>query len=314
MNETALIVKEDRAVAVTQDQMALIKKTIAPPDATDAELQLFVYDCTRRGTHPLDRMIHFTKRGGKYTPITGIDFMRTRAAETGEYCGSDDAVFTGEPGKSSFEAKVTVYRHVCGASRPFTATARWSEYYPGDAQGHMWRKMPHTMLAKCAEALALRKGFPQQISGLYTAEEMAQAGEPDAPKPRVMAIRPTDPTPAPPVAATIVTTAKIVDSEPLPRPAGPGDDAMFAEPDLGPDDDAPQSNVYITKLDKRSGEKNGKPWTQWFITLSDGRTGSFFNGQLGVSAEAAKASNAPVIATFEQAGKFTNLTNLLRAD
>ena len=294
----ALIVREDKAVIVTPEQMALIKKTIAPPDATDAELQLFIYDNTRRGVNPLDRMIHFTKRGGKYTPITGIDFMRTRAAETGDYAGSDDAVFVGEVGKSGFEAKMTVYRFVHGERCPFSATARWSEYYPGDAQGHMWRKMPHTMLAKCAEALALRKGFPQQISGLYTAEEMAQAGEPEAP--RAVAV------PRQVVAARVpvVTEAVVV---------GPGDDATFFDE---PEPEAPppvETNVTIAELTSRTGEKNGKVWTQYFITLSDGRKGSFFDGQLAVSAKAAFASRVPVVATFEQSGKFTNLVNLLSA-
>ncbi len=78
--------------AVTSDQMELIKKTIAK-DATPDELKLFLYDCQRQGVHPLDKLLIFTKRGGKYTPITSIDFMRTRAADTGEMAGSDDAVF-----------------------------------------------------------------------------------------------------------------------------------------------------------------------------------------------------------------------------
>ena len=66
---------------------------------------------------------------------------------------------------------------VAGVVGNFTATARWSEYYPGKSQGFMWDKMPHTMLGKCAEALALRKAFPSQLSGLYTGDEMAQAGK-----------------------------------------------------------------------------------------------------------------------------------------
>jgi hypothetical protein len=75
-------------------------------------------------------------------------------------------------------ATVTVWRLVQGTRCSFTATARWSEYFPGDQGGHMWRKMPHTMLAKCAEALALRKGFPRQLAGLYAKEEMDQADSP----------------------------------------------------------------------------------------------------------------------------------------
>jgi len=160
------------APAVTPEQRALIKQTIAK-DATDLELELFFYDCARRGVHPLDKLIHFTKRSGKYTPVTSIDFMRSRAAMTGDYAGQDDVVFSDGP-SAQLTATVTVFRFVHEQRCPFTATARWSEYKP-DQNDFMWRKMPNTMLGKCAEALALRKGFPQELSGLYEAAEMDQA-------------------------------------------------------------------------------------------------------------------------------------------
>jgi phage recombination protein Bet len=163
----------DATPAVTADQVALIKTTIAK-DATDDELKLFFYDCQRQGVHPLDRLIHFTKRGGKYTPITSIDFLRQRAAQTNECAGIDDAVFVGDPKTPAFAATVTVYRLVQGQRCAFTATARWSEYKP-EANDFMWAKMPHVMLGKVAEALALRKGFPQQLAGLYATEELDQA-------------------------------------------------------------------------------------------------------------------------------------------
>ena len=170
-------------VVITDEQKDLVRRTIAP-DATDAELSLFFYDCTRRGVHPLDKLIHFTKRSGKYTPITSIDMFRMRAAESGEHMGTDDAVYTGDAGKPEFAASVTVYRRSQGEKCSYTATARWSEYFPGEQQGFMWKKMPHLMLAKCAEALALRKAFPQQLHGLYTPEEMAQAERPNIPQVR----------------------------------------------------------------------------------------------------------------------------------
>ena len=178
---TALAEREPTTLAptVTTDQIELIKRTVAN-GATADELKLYLYDCARQGVHPLDRLVHFTKRKGKYTPITSIDFMRTRAADTNEYAGSDDAVFTlgDERIEAPHTATVTVYRLVQGHLAKFTATARWAEYYPGDGDiSFMWRKMPHTMLAKCAEALALRKGFPRQLAGLYAKEEMDQAGE-----------------------------------------------------------------------------------------------------------------------------------------
>jgi phage recombination protein Bet len=169
------------APVVTAEQHDLITRTVAA-GATPDELKLYLFDCARQGVHPLDKLIHFTvrtdKRGNrKYTPVTSIDFMRIRAAETNEYVGSDDATFGNQPGPYPDSATVTVWRLVQGTRGSFTATARWPEYYPGDGDGSfLWRKMPHTMLAKCAEALALRKGFPRQLAGLYAKEEMDQAG------------------------------------------------------------------------------------------------------------------------------------------
>lgn len=162
------------APVVTAEQLELVKKTVAQ-GATPDELRLYLYDCARQGVHPLDKLIHFTKRSNKYTPITSIDFMRIRAADTGEYAGSDDAAFAGSPQKEDFAASVTVWRFVQGQRCAFTATARWPEYKP-EQNDFMWKKMPHTMLGKCAEALALRKGFPKQLAGLYAKEELDQAG------------------------------------------------------------------------------------------------------------------------------------------
>lgn len=162
-------------VTVTVEQTELIKRTICQ-GATEQEMQLFFFDCKRRGVHPLDRLIHFTKRSGKYTPITSIDFFRQRAHSSGAYAGEEPPAFelltSGAPDVCTY----TVYRIVQGVRCPWTAKARWDEYYPGDSLGFMWKKMPFLMLAKCAEALALRKAFPAELQGLYVKEEMDQAG------------------------------------------------------------------------------------------------------------------------------------------
>ena len=185
-------------ITVTPDQLDLVRRTVAA-GATEAELKLYLYDCQRQGVHPLDRLLHFTKRGGKYTPVTSIDLMRIRAAETNEYAGSADAVFDDD--EQPKRAMVTVYRLVQGQSCAFSATARWKEYCPPSGQDHMWRKMPATMLAKCAEALALRKGFPRQLAGLYAREELDQAngtGKPESFSPETGEVFDAEPAPLPP--------------------------------------------------------------------------------------------------------------------
>lgn len=170
-------------VIISPTQKALIKSVIFP-DATDDELQLFMYECTRRGVHPLDGKIFPIKRndgetgGKKITFQCSIDYFRSAALESEEYDGQDEPVF-GEVNPQGFPewAKINVYRK--GVDRPFVGIARWKEYYPGEKLGFIWRKMPHAQLAKCAEALAMRKAFPQSLSGLYADEEMhqAQAGQ-----------------------------------------------------------------------------------------------------------------------------------------
>jgi hypothetical protein len=104
------------------------------------------------------------------------------AEESGEYDGQDEPEYEGTTKDGYPElARVRVYRK--GIGRPFVGVARWAEYYPGDTIGFMWRKMPHNQLSKCAEALALRKAFPQKLQGLYIDDEMHQADQTDTPPP-----------------------------------------------------------------------------------------------------------------------------------
>lgn len=159
----------------TDEQVALIKSVVANQDLSNDEFKVFLSVAKRRGLDPLLRQIHAVKRAGKMTIQTGIDGYRLIAARTGEYAGNDEPKFVMN-GRLPDSASVTVYRLVQGQRVPFTATAYWEEYFPGDNnQGFMWKKMPRGQLAKCAEALALRKAFPGELSGIYADDEMHQA-------------------------------------------------------------------------------------------------------------------------------------------
>jgi phage recombination protein Bet len=179
MTDDALATKQ--AVDYDREQIDLIKQSVAK-GASDLELKLFLYQCKRTGLDPLSRQIHFIKRWNSFLNKeegaiqTGIDGYRVIADRTGEYAGSDDAIFVSGEQIYPISATVTVWKLIGAQRYAFTATAWWAEYYPGDdKKGFFWRKMPHGQLAKCAEGLALRKAFPQQLSGVYTNEEMQQA-------------------------------------------------------------------------------------------------------------------------------------------
>lgn len=148
---------------------------------TDIEMDVFMAAAHRYGLNPLANQIYPQIRSDRKTGersmviATGIDGYRTLADRTGCYAGNDDPVFD-ESDKQPGKATVTVYKVVGGVRCAFSATARWEQYVPADNLAFMWRKMPHLMLGKVAEALALRKAFPAAISGIYTDTEMEQAG------------------------------------------------------------------------------------------------------------------------------------------
>lgn len=240
----------------TKDQIDLIKRTICR-DATTDELKLFLYQCQRTGLDPFDKQIYFRKypgyngRDATIAIITGIDGYRLTADRTKQYEGQDGPYWCGPDGvwtdvwlKSDppAAAKVGVFKTGCRGA--FYAVARWVEYFPiKDREQFMWLRMPTNQLAKCAEALALRKAFPKELSGIYTQEEMAQREpsggvdqSPDYTPPKVGAV-----VAGAPAAATATPKASI----PVPgpgetwKPAPVGEQQLIELPDPKPMIDDP---------------------------------------------------------------------------
>lgn len=189
-------------VQFSRDQIELLKRTIAK-GATDDELQLFIYTCRRLKLDPFARQIYAVKRrenvGGQWREAmqaqTSIDGFRLVAERTGKYMGqlptqwadvTESAVEGDAPrivwydvwpfARAPYAARVAVLRS--DFREPLVAVARYDAYVQKTRDGapnSMWTKMGAEQLAKCAEALALRKAFPQELSGVYTGDEMAQA-------------------------------------------------------------------------------------------------------------------------------------------
>jgi phage recombination protein Bet len=182
-NKSALAVNPDQQMWDTKQLAAL--KQLGLTNASNGDLAVFLHYAQRTGLDPFARQLYMIERGGRFTIQASIDGLRIVAQRSGEYAGQVGPYWCGEDGAWTdiwlektppLAAKVGVLRK--GFIEPLWAVAKFDGY---NANSPIWKKMPDLMIAKCAEALALRKAFPNDLSGIYTAEEMEQAGSPIAP-------------------------------------------------------------------------------------------------------------------------------------
>lgn len=197
---TALAIREDQT-NFDGNQIAVLRAAGVDEDVSEAELAAFLHVCQRRALDPFTKQIYLIGRWDRnkgrkvYTHQTSIDGFRLIARRAADRSGIDyayeDTIWYGDDGKT-FEAwlwntppaaaKVVVVRN----GNRYDAVARFGAYVQTDRNGNpsgQWRTMPDVMIAKCAEALALRKAFPEDLGGLYTFDEMAQADNDTASQP-----------------------------------------------------------------------------------------------------------------------------------
>jgi phage recombination protein Bet len=166
------------------EQIRILAETVAK-GCDQNELGFFLTVCKLKRLDPFSHQVHCVKRWDsdlgreKMVIQVGIDGFRVIAVRTEELAGISEPEYDSEDGDHPNWARVVVYRYGRDNEKiPYSVKARWSEYVQTKKDGtpnRMWAKMPYIMLAKCSEAMALRKAFPDELSGMYSDEEMGQA-------------------------------------------------------------------------------------------------------------------------------------------
>lgn len=220
----------------TAEEIRLIREEVLQPNKrqpTENEVALFVRQCERTGLDPFDRQIYAqfrwdNRRGKEAMAVQAtIDGFRVVAERSEKYIGQHGPLWCGPDGKwvdvwvtreqPPTAAKVGVWK--TGAKEPTFGVALFEEYAQRGKSGNLiglWPTMPANQIAKCAEALALRKAFPRQLSGIYTTEEMQQADNGKAAEATADDITAVRELPAPPLPAA--RKPPETPSEPTPDP------------------------------------------------------------------------------------------------
>ncbi|QKZ07741.1 phage recombination protein Bet [Pseudomonas eucalypticola] len=176
--------------AVSEETLVQVLSGSLYPGAAHNSVVMVLAYCKAAQLDPMLKPVHivpiFQKgRGMVDTVMPGIGLYRIQAARTGQYAGISEPEY-GPPITATLGGvevtypewcRVTVKRQMSnGLVAEYTANERWLENYATSskdtaAPNAMWKKRSYAQLAKCAEAQALRKAFPE-VGSAPTADEM----------------------------------------------------------------------------------------------------------------------------------------------
>lgn len=197
-------VHQGSALAITDNQQSFNPQQLAAlhqlgmSDVSEGDLAVFLHHVQRTGLDPFARQVYMISRNAKVerdgrevwekkwtiqTSIDGFRLIGRRAADRArETLGMSDTEWCDPDGvwhdvwlwdRPPSAARVRIIRN----GQPFPGLALFREYAQYTRKGDltkMWADKPALMIAKCAEALAWRRAFPQDLSGIYTADEMSR--------------------------------------------------------------------------------------------------------------------------------------------
>jgi phage recombination protein Bet len=184
---------------ITDGQWRTLMYNLFPGASGESVLMVWDY-CMARKLDPLKKPCHIVpmqvKQGADYVwrdvVLPGIYEYRTTAQRTGQYLGHSKPIYGPVAPYAGIQApewcEFTVYRWNSEAQMraEYPVTVLFREVVATKKDGNAnarWSKAPQQMLTKCAEAAALREGFPDELGGTHTVEEMeGQVLEVELPK------------------------------------------------------------------------------------------------------------------------------------